>query len=105
MNAVILILIQFFISLGLDVYPATIVACVVFSYMFIGLLCLPYTIYKEFSKYYVLWFDNQTFSIHKGKYTNFTKKMAEKKHKQEIVRVEEYPNQELMYLSLCIEKV
>ena len=83
MNDIILILIQFFVGLGLDVYPATIVACFFFSYMFIGLLFLPYIIYKEFSKYYVLWFDNQTFSIHKGMYTNFTKKMFEKKYKQQ----------------------
>lgn len=99
MNDIILIFIQFFIYLGIDIYPATIIACVVFSFMFICLLCLPF-IHKEFAKYYVLWFDNQTFSIHKGKYRKLTKKMAEKKHNHEIVRVEEYPNKELMYLSL-----
>lgn len=101
MNDIILILIQLFIDLGMDIYPATIVACVCFSYMFIGLLCLPYTVLKSFNKYYIFWFDDETYSIYKGNYFKLKKKMFEKKHKHEIFRVEKYPNKELMYLSLA----
>lgn len=90
------------INFGFDSYPAVFISCIILVLFYIAsfyLWCVIISLILK-PKYYIFWYEDNTFSVEKSINYKFIRKRCEKKYNLKLVRVDEFKDKYLLYACL-----